>query len=141
MLGENCLLRVIILFYLTHIINFYSLLGAIDQGTKLVVSGGFDVTLAHLNITFVTDSTEILDLVSLEWTEGPKLPQALGYGSSVPFGDSFLAVGGDDGFAQSDVIYEFNSASNSWIERSEKIKTVGLYKTAFLVPNDIVNCS
>ena len=107
-----------------------------DGGSKLVVSGGYDV-----NSTLMSSTSEILDLNTLTWTDGPDLPQQLGYGASVQFQDTFLAIGGSGNSGLTDTIYQYDYTNNVWIERSEKIPTKGLYKAIFLVPDEAVNCS
>ena len=39
---------------------------------------------------YIYSSTEIFNLDSMEWRDGPEFPFDMAAGSSVPYGDSFL---------------------------------------------------
>ena len=113
--------------------------GLVQWGGKksLVVSAGISSSNAFLT------STEILDLDTLQWTNGIDYPHAIAYAPTVPFGNTFLVVvGGFGGSVGTKEIYEFDPSNNNWIKRSEECATdrVSAF-TAFLVPDDAVNCS
>ena len=114
--------------------------GLVEDGfgkRKLVVTGGW-------NNNVYLSSTEELDLDTLEWNVGPDLPQALEYGASVHFENSFLVVSGyrNDGDSYySDFIYEYDKDLNEWNTRSEKLTTGRDVPAAFLVPDIVANCT
>ena len=84
--------------------------------------------------------TNILDLDTLEWKTGLDLPNAAIHAASVPYKNTFLVVGGNDG-GFLDTIYEFHPETEVWITRSETLMTARHAHTAFLVPDSAVNCS
>ena len=88
------------------------------------------------------DSTEILDLETLEWTQGPDLPESISYTASVPLKYTFLVVGGRKADnSKSNSIFEFDFEGMRWITRSETLVNARDSLTAFLVPDNAVNCS
>ena len=115
-------------------------LGAVlypDGSTKLVVAGG--------RIPSTVDSisaTEILDLDTLQWTTGQKLPGNLEIyaGSSVPYQNTFLIVGGQGHSMNHKTIFEWDPNTNGWITRTEQLTTARFRAPAFLVPDDAVDC-
>ena len=104
------------------------------NGTKkLIVTGGYQSDFLS--------STEELDLDTLQWNAGTDLPEALDFGASVQFKDSFLAISGYSGFGFSNKIYEYNRDSGDWIKRNETLITGRDTFSAFLVPEEVTNCN
>ena len=90
-----------------------------------------------INSNQYLSSTEIIDLETNQISAGPDLPQAMAYGSSVQYKDSFLVVGGHPGdFEFSEFIYEFDPNLSSWIIKSQ-LNTGRDIMTAFLVPDSV----
>ena len=92
--------------------------GLTARGHKVVVVGGNMGQGGE-------DFTEIFDLETMTWTQGPPSPHpTLDYASTVPHGDTFLLVGGflgwDDGTSSS--IYEFDWRTDAWVIREEKLE-------------------
>ena len=104
---------------------------------SLVVSGGITSDPMYVR------STEILDLQTLQWTDGPDFPQEIAHTQAISFKNTFLAVGGyDDGETNHLLsIYEFDFEGQAWIERGEALTAGRGAFTAFLVPDYAVACS
>ena len=98
---------------------------------KLVVAGGDS-----------DPSTSILDLETLTYYPGPNLPYDIYTGSSVAFGNTFLIVGGYSRYESDylDTIFEFDPSNEVWIERVEKIQRGDAAMTAFMVPENYIEC-
>ena len=110
--------------------------GLVEDGSgnkKLVVTGG-------LNGDYIT-TTEELDLNTLQWSVGKDLPIGRDYGASVQFKDSFLIVAGNGPAGYTDTILEYNTDSGDWNVRSERLLSARGFHAAFLVPEEIANCS
>ena len=115
--------------------DYYAGMVTYSDGTRhVVVAGGEDCC-------DIDTATWIYDLDSGDdfWRPGPIL--GLRYGSSVQFGDTFLAVGGEQNYEphnNTDTIWEFNTdpADEKWILRPERLKSEKWYIAAFLVPNE-----
>ena len=102
---------------------------------KVVAAGGIDTSNAEMS------SCEILDMDNpTGWTAGPLLPQPLQDAVSVPFGDTFLIVGGHDNDVGSNNIYEYDNNMDSWITRPEKLTIGRYYPCALLVPDEVARC-
>ena len=80
--------------------------------------------------SFAERATEILDLDSLQWRQGPPLPESVSPGLSVPHRDAFLI------FGRKDEIYEL--VEEIWVLREEKLRRREQNFGPFLlrVPND-----
>ena len=109
-----------------------------DNGTrKLVITGGeIDSSLIRL--------TEELDLQTMEWSTGQDLPMFLSQSDSVPFGRSFLVVGGKanlDDNRRKEFIYEYVRETNEWLTRAETFSAGRSDGAAFMVPDSAVDCS
>lgn len=100
----------------------------------LVVARGKDGDNNYLQ------SSEILNLKTRKWSPGPDLPDPNAFGGSVQFKDTFLTIGGFDGFHLFDTIYQYKSSSNSWIRRREKLAKARASFAAFLVPDEVAAC-
>ena len=68
------------------------------------------------------NTTDILDLDTLTWSEAPALPAYIKDATSVPFGDTFLVVGGmlPDSYI-ADTVYEYDVQGRDWITRPERL--------------------
>ena len=103
-----------------------------NSGPEIVVAGGSQVGLL----------VEILSLSTMEWREGPNLPKDIEFPASVPFGNSFLIIGGSNtgeyGFYDS--IYEYGVEGGNWIERPEKLSQAKYDLTAVMLDTNDVNC-
>ena len=105
-----------------------------DSSRHLVVAGGLgDAT------TWIYDLDDLNDV----WRSiSDELP--LAFGTSVPFADSFLAVGGSHNlnYQSSDQIWQFNAdpQDEGFILLGEALKTPKNYVAAFLVPEDYATC-
>ena len=121
---------------LKHIDCYFHLAGLVTYTNglkKVVVAGGW----GGQNI----QSTEILNLETLEWESGPDLPNVMASsGESVPFRNSFLIVGGYKGKNYLDMIYEFDLDTDNWKLKPQRLKKGRLFFTAFLIPDDIAGC-
>ena len=63
--------------------------GSVNGGTELVVAGGWDFSGNYF------DSTEVLNIeMDSSWQTVAPLPGQFAYPASVPYGDTFLVVGG-----------------------------------------------
>ena len=86
-------------------------------------------------------SSEIFDLSSQTWSPGPDLPFPVLFATSVPFGDTFLVVGGigDGEYLQS--ILEFDPVANDWIVRPERLSVGRDDRPAItVVDSDYIDC-
>ena len=102
---------------------------------QVVIAGGLSAGNSDLA------SSEVYDIESQTWSTGPNLPSAWYVAASVPFGDTFLVVGGDKfSGSSSNNIYEFDPAGNSWITRQEKLSLARYDHTAFFVPDEVAQC-
>ena len=59
---------------------------------------------------------------------------------SVPYGNSFLLVGGYVS-TYVDTVYELDPDQLKWIELSQKLENARYWHAAFLVPNSLIECS
>ena len=116
--------------------RFSGLITKKNGQVSLVVAGGYNNSYDSIF------STEILDLTTLEWRFGPNLPDAISLGKSVSFRNSFLIIGGiiDDHGGRSNLIYEFDSDTENWIKRQEKLTKARNAFTAFLIPEELARC-
>lgn len=107
----------------------------IDDPPRVVVAGGFtyDDKVRLYDLT-----TEILDLETLTWSAGPETPggRRLSSSVSVPFGDSFVVVGGDT-FDSQRRVHQFDPVNMTWIKREETLQNDRSNHAAFIVPNSI----
>ena len=75
------------------------------KGRFIVVAGGFN-----------SGTTEILNLDTLEWSEGPNLPRSSNYGGSIVSvmnGQELILIGGYDSTATGEIL-RMNSSMTSW---------------------------
>ena len=85
-------------------------------------------------------------MASNTWTSRPDLdlPYGVAFGASVDYGDGFLAVGGyrlnTDGFGESEKIWRFSAGTFEWSELPATLAVPRTELTAFMVPDEIVQC-
>ena len=102
--------------------------GLTNQGSEIVVTGGGPAF----------NTTDIFSLVDMSWRTGPVLPSPLRLAASVPYGDTFLVVGGqqgDDGMSV-DTIFQYDPEGPSWIEREERLALARDSHVAIPLPDD-----
>ena len=89
----------------------------LQDGTRIIVVAGGDPPNAGV---------QIYNMDTMQWTtDGPRLPSPLKYGLTVPYGNSFLVVGGRDGLSETDdldTILEFDPNNMAWITRPESLE-------------------
>ncbi len=78
---------------------------------------GLEVVLAGYG------TSEIFNVDSGVWREGPDLPN-LYLATSAQIGNTFVIVGGYDGFGFLDTIYSFDEVNYEWIELPQKLQRV-----------------
>ena len=102
---------------------------------RVMVVGGFADSGKQKSLD---TTTEILDLESMTWTQGPSTPEKLGFSgaAAIPYRDSFVLVGGDTGpFFRT--IYYLNVDSMTWETLDEKLENPRQYFAGFQIPNDV----
>ena len=103
---------------------------------KMIVAGG------ETHGTVYLTSTEILNLDTFTWSPGNELPFILVHGTSVPFRNTFIVVGADDGITNDfKSIMEFDADTEQFFARSEEISREKTRVAAFLVPDNAVICN
>lgn len=103
---------------------------SIDGSKSIVIAGGvgLDDTLVH----------ELSDM-ALPWRPAGNLPNKLYLGETVPFGDTFMIVGGySDGGV--DTLLEFDLILDTWTVRTERLSQGKFQSAAFFVPDSFVQC-
>ena len=113
-----------------------------SNGLELIVAGG--------DTQNGTKSTEIYNFETNEWRAGQDLPHQMEFPASVQFGDSFLLVGGtnyvrheEDGnfdMIYLDTIYQWDSDTESFALRPEKMSVGVTAVGAVMVTEDVVSC-
>jgi N-acetylneuraminic acid mutarotase len=110
-----------------------------SQEMSIIVAGGDDGFFSYLS------SVEILDEDSNDWQTGPELPFGIGESQMVEDQNGGVVLIG--GFSSSggilDTLYQLPHGGQDavWTKMEQKMKTVRGYHTAFLVPDNIVDCS
>jgi hypothetical protein len=110
-----------------------------SQEMSIIVAGGWDGFFSYLS------SVEILDEGSNEWQTGPKLPFAI-YDSQMvedQNGGVVLIGGYSPSVGTLDTLYQLPHGGQDaiWSKMEQKIKTGRREHTAFLVTDNIVDCS
>jgi hypothetical protein len=109
-----------------------------SQEMSIVVAGGDDGGSSYLS------SVEILHEGSNEWQTGPELP--FGIHSSEMVEDQnggVVLIGGESSGGRLDTLYQLPHGGQDavWTKMEQKMKTIRQAHTAFLVPDNIVDCS
>jgi hypothetical protein len=109
-----------------------------SQEMSIIVAGGDDGS-SRLS------SVEILDEGSNEWQTGPKLPFGIERSQMVEDqnGGVVLIGGYSSSFGTLDTLYQLPHGGKDavWTKMEQKMKTRKFNHTAFLVPDNIVDCS
>ena len=106
--------------FLSRVNHQCGVITTVSGTKKFVIAGGkVEVDWDYYHV----DTVEIIDLDTNTWVNGPSMPVMLTDATSVPFGDTFLAVGGldEDGVEQKS-IYEYSPFDGEWIKRPEELK-------------------
>ena len=112
-----------------------------DGSLQLVIAGGFD-----LEIKEAVDSTLVFSYQDASWRLGAPLPTPLNLASSVPYGNTFLVVGGDTAPAANevkvvrDILEYYPEGAGDWILRAERLEHPRADALAFLVPSVALDC-
>jgi hypothetical protein len=108
-----------------------------SQEMSIIVAGGYDDSFLS--------SVEILHEGSNEWQTGPELPFGIYYSQMVEDQNGgVVLIGGYSPAADSlDTLYQLPHGGQDavWIKMEQKMKTGRRSHTAFLVPDNIVDCS
>ncbi len=104
----------------------------LDDGTLEIVSTGGDNDPV---------GTHIFNLESRTWRQGTDFPAPFFDGVSVPYGKTFLAVGGIDHDNNiSDSIYYYDVGTESWGTTNRVLQEGRYFHSAAIVPQDFVQC-
>jgi hypothetical protein len=110
----------------------------ISQELSIIVAGGFYNTSS-------LSSVEILHESSNEWQTGPELPFKIGFSQMVEDqnGGVVLIGGRLSSKLKLDTIYQLSHGGQDavWTKMEQKMNTGKYLHTAFLVPDNIVNCN
>ena len=109
---------------------FAGLIEKSDGTQEIVVTGGY----VEPSLSF------IFSLETLEWRSGPDLPQPIFSGASVPYGRSFLAVGGLEGATETNGIYTFDPDEEEWVVLNRVLTTEREDQVVVVVPPGFVEC-
>ena len=87
-------------------------------------------------------SSEILDEGSSEWRKGPDYPVGISSPSLIEYPDGgVILLGGDSDLTNENKFYYLEHANSRWVEMPQKLKIGRQSAIAFLVPDEITNCS
>ncbi len=101
-----------------------------DGKQGVLVTGGDDI-----------GSSEFLDLETLIWEPKASLPIDIDSGTSVPYLDSFLFVGGFSALGQMDTILFYNPGEDRWELLPQRLAYNRTSFPAFLVPDSYALCT
>ncbi len=109
----------------------------------IVVAGGYE-----LNSLKPLTSVEFLFLneyghLNISWVEGVSLPHIIKEPVMVEFDNGVMLVGGEDNLRNTDSgrqLFLLSSPNATWTRINKTLKETRLYHSAFLVPDEIVNC-
>ncbi len=99
----------------------------------IVVAGGFYDGQ-------ILSETEIYNTGTGEWRAGRRLPQPLNSMASVPYGDTFLLVGGYSGRFLN-TIYQYDPTTGDWILRPERLSGNRERVGAVIAGPPVADCS
>jgi hypothetical protein len=110
-----------------------------SQEMSIIVAGGYNVVSSRLS------SVEILDEGSNEWQTGPELPFGITASQMVEDqnGGVVLIGGLSSSVGALDTLYQLPHGGQDavWTKMEQKMKTGREQHTAFMVPDNIVDCS
>jgi hypothetical protein len=105
---------------------------------SIIAAGGYDGS-SRLS------SVEILDEGSNEWQTGPELPFGIWRSQMVEDQNGGVVLIGGDSYsvANLDTLYQLPHGGQDavWTKMEQKMKTGRAWHTAFLVPDNTVECS
>jgi hypothetical protein len=108
-----------------------------SQEMSIIVAGGYDGSYLS--------SVEVLDEGSNEWQTGPELPFGIGFSQMVEDQNGGVVLNG--GFSSAvvnlDTLYQLphGGLDAVWTKMEQTMKTGRSRHTAYLIPNNIVDCS
>ena len=104
---------------------------------SIIVVGGYN--------GWSMSSVEILEEGASEWVAGPEFPFPILDSSMIEYSDGsvFLIGGRKVGSSRValDTIFQLQHGQADWIEKPQKLKEARYWATAFLVPDEIADCS
>jgi hypothetical protein len=105
-----------------------------SQEMSIIVAGGWDGESSILS------SVEILDEGSNEWQTGPELPFGIDESQMVKDQNGGVVLIG--GLGNLDTLYQLPHGGQDavWTKMEQKMNTGRYYHTAFLIPDNIVDC-
>jgi hypothetical protein len=110
-----------------------------SQEMSIIVAGGYVHGSSYLS------SVEILDEGSNEWQTGSELPFGIDLSQMVEEQNGGVVfIGGEsDTASYLDTLYQLSHGGQDavWTKMEQKMKTGRSYHTAFMVPDNIVDCS
>ncbi len=110
----------------------------VSQDMSIIVAGGFDNSS-------ILSSVEILDKGSSKWQRGPELPFGIVWSQMAEDqnGGVVLIGGGRPSVGTLDTLYQLPHGGQDavWTKMEQKMITGRRRHTAFLVPDNIVDCS
>jgi hypothetical protein len=110
-----------------------------SQEMRIIIAGGYEGGLSYLS------SVEILDEGSNEWQTGPELPFGISFSQMVEdrHGGVVLIGGYSSSVDYLDTLYQLPHGGQDavWTKMEQKMKTGRHAHTAFLIPENIVDCS
>jgi hypothetical protein len=108
-----------------------------SQEMSIIVAGG--------NYGSYLSSVKILDEGSNEWQTGPELPFGIGYSQMVEdqIGGVILIGGRSSSVSYLDTLYQLPHGGQDavWTKMEQTMKTGRYQHTAFLIPDNLVDCS
>ncbi len=108
-----------------------------SQEMSIIVAGGWDGSYLS--------SVEILDEDSNEWQTGPELPFGINGSEMVEDqnGGVVLIGGESSSISKLDTLYQLPHGGQDavWTKMEQKMKTGSIQHTAFLIPDNSVDCS
>ena len=74
------------------------------------------------------------------WVTGPDLPFDVSGSRMIEYKKSVIILGGVNPEGPRQHLHQLSSPNGPWTEMMQTLKSVGYFQTAFLVPDEIVNC-
>jgi hypothetical protein len=107
-----------------------------SQDFSIIVAGGW-------NRSLTLSSVEILDLGGNEWRKGPDLPIGIDSAKMVEDPNGGVILVGVSSNSYRNTLYQLphGGADAVWTKMEQKMKIGRLNHVAFLVPDDVVDCS
>jgi hypothetical protein len=109
-----------------------------SQEMSIIVAGGSDIFFSLLS------SVEILHEGSNEWQTGPELPFGIDNSQLVEDQNGgVVLIGGSSPFGRLDTLYQLPHGGQNavWTKMEQKMKIGRGQHTAFLIPDNVVDCS